>query len=216
VHLRRGDYRRHCPRLAGWHSTYNGFNQYPSLPDKFDPTPYEDDRDTHQAYYMEHCLPTVEQIVEKLRSVRAENPGLRRVYVLTNAWGWWLNGLKSALQKDGWEDLKSTLDIQLDAAQVHVAMAVDMAIAEKAEVFVGNGVSDLPPLIFVALTYSFALRAVLKFNVQYRDASDGKRAAHIIKSILVTICCCIHYLLSLSQYLWRLALLMYLDMDAPV
>jgi hypothetical protein len=142
VHLRRGDYSRHCPRLAGWRSTYNGLNQYPSLPDKFDPTPYEDDQDARSAYYMQHCLPTVEQIVEKLRSVRAENPGLRRVYVLTNAWGWWLNGLKAALQKDGWEDLNSSLDVQLDAAQIQVAMAVDMAIAEKAEVFIGNGVSD--------------------------------------------------------------------------
>lgn len=92
-------------------------------------------------YYMQHCLPTVEQLVERLRAVRKDNPGLRRVYVLTNAWGWWLNGLKSALQADGWDDLKSSLDIHLDAAQTYVAMAVDMAIAEKAEIFVGNGVS---------------------------------------------------------------------------
>ena len=31
--------------------------------------------------------------------------------------------------------------MQLDMAQKHVSMAVDMAIAEKAEVFIGNGVS---------------------------------------------------------------------------
>jgi hypothetical protein len=97
---------------------------------------------------MQHCLPTAEQIVEKLRSVRAENPGLRRVYVLTNAWGWWLNGLKAALQEDGWEDLNSSLDVQLDAAQIQVAMAVDMAIAEKAEVFIGNGVSVSHLVVF--------------------------------------------------------------------
>jgi hypothetical protein len=52
-----------------------------------------------------------------------------------------LNGLKGALQKDGWDDLKSSLDVRLDGEQGYVAMAVDMAIAEKAEVFVGNGVS---------------------------------------------------------------------------
>ncbi|RDB29870.1 hypothetical protein Hypma_013959 [Hypsizygus marmoreus] len=141
LHLRRGDYRRHCPRLAGWESRYNGLNQFPTLPDRFDPEPYKGD--AHMAYYMEHCLPTVEQIVERLRAVRKENPGLRRVYVLTNAWGWWLNGLKGALQKDGWDDLTSSLDIKLDSAQTYVAMAVDMAIAEKAEVFVGNGFSSL-------------------------------------------------------------------------
>jgi hypothetical protein len=32
-----------------------------------------------------------------------------------------------------------TTDIVLDSEQKHVAMAVGMAIAEKAEVFVGNG-----------------------------------------------------------------------------
>ena len=191
VHLRRGDYKRHCPRLAGWASTYNGLNQYPSLPDRFNPTPYKDDREAHDAYYMRHCLPTVEQIVERLRIVRAENPGLRRVYVLTNAWGWWLNGLKSALQKDGWEDLKSSLDIQLDAAQIHVAMAVDMAIAEKAEIFVGNGVSvHLMVYIFACLMCSFVL-PVLKFNLQYRDAPDGEGAENLVKQVLVIFCCCI-------------------------
>jgi hypothetical protein len=37
--------------------------------------------------------------------------------------------------------LKSSLDLRLDMEQQHVAMAVDMAIAEKSEVFIGNGVS---------------------------------------------------------------------------
>lgn len=93
-----------------------------------------------EEYYLQHCLPTVEQIVEKLNGLRKENPGLKRVYVLTNGWGWWLNGLKSALQKDGWDDMKSSFDIQLDSEQTYISMAVDMAIAEKAEIFVGNGV----------------------------------------------------------------------------
>jgi len=67
-----------------------------------------------------------------------------------------LNGLKGALQKDGWDDLKSSLDVRLDGEQNYVAMAVDMAIAEKAEVFVGNGVSAsfffaylVPPFFFL-------------------------------------------------------------------
>jgi hypothetical protein len=32
-----------------------------------------------------------------------------------------------------------TTDIVLDSEQKHVAVAVDMTIAEKAEVFIGNG-----------------------------------------------------------------------------
>jgi hypothetical protein len=118
-----------------------GLNQFPALPDKFDPTPhFQEEHSLMEEYYLQHCLPTVEQIVEKLNGLRKENPGLKRVYVLTNGWGWWLNGLKSALQKDGWDDMKSSFDIQLDSEQTYVSMAVDMAIAEKAEIFVGNGV----------------------------------------------------------------------------
>lgn len=52
--------------------------------------------------------------------------------------------LKSALEEDGWEDVVSSADLQVDAAQHYVGMAVDMAIVEKAEVFVGNGVRVSP------------------------------------------------------------------------
>lgn len=145
VHLRRGDYERHCSRLASWGSTYMGFNLFPSLPDKFDPAPYnnaEEESDSSlESYYLEHCLPTIPQVVERLRAVRESTPSLKRVFVLTNAGRWWLRSLNQELKKDGWDGLASTLDVQLDAEQYHVSMAVDMAIAERAEVFVGNGVS---------------------------------------------------------------------------
>lgn len=62
------------------------------------------------------------------------------MYVLSNEWAWGLSELKEALESDGWLDVVSTVDVQLDAEQYHVSMAVDMAIAERAEVFVGNGV----------------------------------------------------------------------------
>jgi hypothetical protein len=141
VHLRRGDYTRHCPNLAKWGAEYMGINQHPSLVDRFDPGPYVNDTQLKESYYLEHCLPTTEQIVARLHDIRAQHPELRRVYVLSNDWAWALEGLKGALEDDGWEDLVSSVDIQLDAQQYYVATAVDMAIAEKAEVFVGNGVS---------------------------------------------------------------------------
>lgn len=151
VHLRRGDYVRHCPRLAQWGATYMGFNQFPSLPDKFEPPSFSHlkNLDGRTDYYMEHCWPSVEQIVEKLRAVREEHQGLKRVYVLTNGWGWWVSELRDELRRDGWEEVKSSLDVQLDREQKYVSMAIDMAIAERAEVFVGNGVSHHsfhPPL----------------------------------------------------------------------
>jgi hypothetical protein len=146
VHLRRGDFAGHCKYLARYSAAFMGFNQFPELLDRFDNRKYPNDDQARKAQYLEHCLPTVDQIVEKLRVVRETNPKLRRVYVMTNGRKSWLDGLKDALKKDGWEDLKSSLDLRLDMEQQHVAMAVDMAIAEKSEVFIGNGVSLITPL----------------------------------------------------------------------
>jgi hypothetical protein len=110
-----------------------------------------------------------------------------------------LNGLKGALQKDGWDDLKSSLDVRLDGEQNYVAMAVDMAIAEKAEVFVGNGVSLLSSSLIPSLSsfYDYPWNhaklmehpplflTVLKPLLERGDATYGKRARSIYQSIFV-------------------------------
>ncbi|KAF7421334.1 hypothetical protein PC9H_011857 [Pleurotus ostreatus] len=185
VHIRRGDYKRHCPRLAQWHSNYMGIAQLPGLPDRFDPSSFDHDegiaasstddevgneRDgntdpedtphTREEYYLAHCLPSVSQIVKRLSAVRREHnlqqqnqdtnmtlalPPLSKVYVLTNGWSFWLSQLFESLKADGWEDVVSSFNVEgnLDREQKYVGMAVDMAIAERAEVFVGNGFSSL-------------------------------------------------------------------------
>ena len=92
VHIRRGDYERHCARLAAWGSLYMGFNEFPGLPDTFDPRPYaspsaapnasraaaaDADADappqgeTRLRYYMRHCLPSAAQVAARLHAVRA-------------------------------------------------------------------------------------------------------------------------------------------------
>lgn len=146
-----------------------GLNQFPSLPDKFDPylysssssssssaTSIEEEKlesssspPTRESHYLLHCLPTISQIVTKLHILRAtHSTPLDRLYVLSNGWGWWLDELKRALIEDGWGEMISSADVEkrLDAEQKWVAMAVDMAVAEKAEVFLGNGVNFLPSL----------------------------------------------------------------------
>ena len=75
------------------------------------------------------------------------------MYVLSNEWAWALGELRDALLRDGWSDFASTVDLQLDAAQYHVSMAVDMAIAERAHVFVGNGVRLLSVVVSKVLTH---------------------------------------------------------------
>ncbi|KAG9310783.1 hypothetical protein JVU11DRAFT_8632 [Chiua virens] len=144
LHLRRGDYARHCPNLGKWGAEYMGINQHPSLIDRFDPRPFVNDTAAKEAYYLAHCFPTTEQLIARLRQIRAEHPApLRRVYVLSNEWASSLAELKVALERDGWTDVTTTVDMLLDAEQHYVSMAVDMAIAERAEVFVGNGFSSL-------------------------------------------------------------------------
>ncbi|KAJ3751440.1 hypothetical protein DFH05DRAFT_1519638 [Lentinula detonsa] len=176
VHLRRGDYSRHCYRLVGWDAEYMGVNQYEKLPDRFDVDAYLREHSFHSSvspwsstalssrnsstslnlprhtseehnmltpYYLTHCLPEIPEIVARLHQVRLDNPGLKRVYLLSNGWGWWLSSLRDSLKKDGWEDVRHGGELEMDQAQKHVAMAVDMAIAEKAEVFLGNGFSSL-------------------------------------------------------------------------
>ncbi|KAJ7916021.1 hypothetical protein B0H13DRAFT_2323718 [Mycena leptocephala] len=129
VHLRRGDYKRHCLRLVRWGSEYMGVNTHPQLPDRF-VIPTNTTAEETEAHYLQHCLPTPGQLAARLHAVRADHaarhPGsapLSRVYILTNAWGWFVNSVRAEL--------------------AGVGMAVDMRIGEGAEVFLGNGFSSL-------------------------------------------------------------------------
>ncbi|KJA26687.1 hypothetical protein HYPSUDRAFT_63904 [Hypholoma sublateritium FD-334 SS-4] len=212
LHLRRGDYKRHCTRLKEWGTRYLGAMRL--LEDKFDEEhgrprssearpagvkESEEEREERRtAYYLEHCLPSVEQVVLRLREVREEYEdtlrvarslegeanapeskdartprveyALRDVYVLTNGWPSFVTELREALVADGWGRVVGTPDWESAPAPVRFAVnsdrssdasakeedeedlnseergvsaAIDMGIAERAEVFVGNGFSSL-------------------------------------------------------------------------
>lgn len=140
VHLQRGDYMCSLPTPRRMGATYMGFNQFPSPPDRFRPPKLGslDAIDGWMKYYMAHCWPEVDEIVQRLSEVRKERPDLQWVYVLTNGWGWRVDGLRQALKEVGWADLKSSLDIQVDSEQKYRAMTIDMAIVEQTEVFIGQ------------------------------------------------------------------------------
>lgn len=153
MHVRRGDYKEACVGLATWNSTYYSWNLLEALPDHFTPPEggswgYNTPENTLK--YMEHCLPTFDAIVQKVRDSRddylkAARPGTRRtldvLYLLTNEQSEWLDQLKDALRKDGWYTIRTSKDLILDQEQTDVNMAVDMDIARRAAVFIGNGVS---------------------------------------------------------------------------
>jgi hypothetical protein len=73
----------------------------------------------------------------------AANPdrALDVLYVLTNADAAWVKEFALTVQGEGWGTVVGSPDLILNDEQTEVAMAVDMEIARRAEVFIGNGVS---------------------------------------------------------------------------
>ena len=146
LHLRRGDYEGHCDHLAKWSSSYLAFNALPQL-EQFDPPDggsWGDNTPENFAIYRQHCLPTTEQIVQRVREVtRSERAqGLENVYIMTNGAVPWVEELKGALvQTFGFKQVTSSRDLVLNWEQKYVAQAVDMLVGQRAQVFIGNGVS---------------------------------------------------------------------------
>ncbi|KAH9857655.1 hypothetical protein C2E23DRAFT_748114 [Lenzites betulinus] len=149
LHVRRGDYAGHCEHLARWSSTYLAYNTLPELPDRFDPPQggsWGENTPENVEIYMAHCFPGVAQIVRRVAEVAATEAakGLKHVYVMTNADKEWIAELKEALEGMGrWESVSASRDLVLNWEQKYVAQAVDMLIAQRAQVFIGNGWSSL-------------------------------------------------------------------------
>ncbi|KAG5636177.1 hypothetical protein H0H81_008912 [Sphagnurus paluster] len=149
MHIRRGDFKGACLHLATWNSTFYSWNLLPNLPDRllFPANIVWNTTEYHDAH-LERCLPDFDAIIRKARNsrddyVNASTGGRRRtldiMYLLTNEKGEWIEKLKAALSKDGWNTIVTTNDLELDSEGIDTGMAIDMDIARKAAVFVGNG-----------------------------------------------------------------------------
>ncbi|KAH9966164.1 hypothetical protein BGW80DRAFT_1230443 [Lactifluus volemus] len=156
LHIRRGDYLEHCKDIANWSARFMGFNEFPGLPDRFFPPAVHSQGNAppeELTRYRAHCFPEINQIVSRVRDVRASllpTTTLTRVYVLTNGRPDWLQELKNALQEDAriqgmdeWEHIGTSRDLRLTREQRHNSQAVDMAIAQRSEIFIGNGFSTM-------------------------------------------------------------------------
>ncbi|THH11621.1 hypothetical protein EW145_g565 [Phellinidium pouzarii] len=149
VHVRRGDFEEHCKSLTSWRSGFMGWLQSPILPDHFykrDSADHEEPNKLVKDHYAKHCWPTIEQIVAKIDEVRQteEGRGLDRVYIMTNGPSEWVTELKEKLMWSGvWNRVTSSRELTLNTEQRYVAQAVDMAIAMRSQVFIGNGFSSL-------------------------------------------------------------------------
>ena len=154
IHLRRGDFKQACKMLSDYNATFYSWNLFDFLPDKFTPpsggtmgknTPENDAR------YFERCLPSDDDILRKIRDSRsdyllaAQREGRREtvdvLYILTNDDSEWLMEVKKTMMNEGWRVVKTSRDLTLNREGKEASMAVDMEIARKASVFIGNGVS---------------------------------------------------------------------------
>ncbi|KAJ7707737.1 hypothetical protein B0H17DRAFT_1156275 [Mycena rosella] len=133
MHVRRGDFSKSCENLARYGSTYYSWNLLPFLPDSFTP--------------LEEGHP--DRLKKKVRDSRSdylhaskEHHTLDVLYILTNEHDEWLDQLIAALRKENWETIVTSHQLELDAEQIDVGMAVDMDIARRAAVFIGNGWSS--------------------------------------------------------------------------
>ncbi|KEP46874.1 GDP-fucose protein O-fucosyltransferase [Rhizoctonia solani 123E] len=157
IHVRRGDYlgdegqdNGHCLHFSKWGSTFSGWNQLSQLRDKFDAPPrgnIEWGTNTPELveHYLRRCLPSPAQVASRLRAIRAENRRISHIFVATNAEKRYLSELRVVLVADGWAPDKIIMskDLKLNWQATSVAMAVDMSILSRAEVFVGNGFSSM-------------------------------------------------------------------------
>ncbi|RXW24100.1 hypothetical protein EST38_g1789 [Candolleomyces aberdarensis] len=165
VHIRRGDYKSACVRLAEWNSTFYSWNQLPFLPDHFIPPPYPRKKvqgktsEANIQKYLERCLPDDAAIVKKVEDSRRDweiemghlakgaddsqinNHYLETLFILTNERDpAFLDELKSSFGKSWKNIVISSLEIEyVDAQEKDVGMAVDMDLARRAAVFLGNG-----------------------------------------------------------------------------
>lgn len=161
MHVRRGDFGEACYRLAYHNATFYSWNLLPILPDTFNvPPELVWNTTAYTQTYLDRCLADAPAIAKKARDsrdayVEAGNSTekykrtLDVMYLLTNAKGEWLDMLKGLLRKDGWHTIVTSADLELDVEQTDVNMAVDMDIARKAAVFIGNGVSVLILLLLL-------------------------------------------------------------------
>lgn len=147
VHVRRGDYETWCQNTYTNRMSFTGFNSFPSLPDKY--TPPRPGSKGNAKSTLKHCLPSISEIVDKILSVT--EPHIKRIYVMTNAPRPWLSDLKLALNMaHHWsEGVGTSRDLDISWEGKFVAEAVDMHVGQRAEKFIGNGVS--PVVVSAAL-----------------------------------------------------------------
>ncbi|PIL34076.1 hypothetical protein GSI_03787 [Ganoderma sinense ZZ0214-1] len=152
------NYAAHCNFVASIGAPFVSVNAFSSLPDTTigtytNSTPggfWHTTSPTREeeAAHRRRCYPSIPQIVAKVRAVRATaaGSGLRRLHVVTDGGPAYAGQLKRALWDafpGEWDSVSSSEDLVLNWEQRFVSEAVDSLVAQRAQVFIGNGFSML-------------------------------------------------------------------------
>lgn len=192
VHIRRGDYDEHCKSIAEYANNYMGWNSMPGLGDKFVIPPRNADG-AYREEIMRHCWPSIDQIALRVLEVKSEwemqhsTRPLHRLYVMTNGKRGWVASLKEKLQESGdWDVVLTSKDLILDHEQQYVGQAIDMAIAERAAVLVGNGVSKVSLVVHLQRVHCRFIVPVFKYDSKYCSDTEYSQLTPCVQPLLVT------------------------------
>lgn len=157
LHLRRGDFEDHCKYLAGKHE---GFTTWATLP-VLAPAILAPALDTYNVTtVMDHCYPSLRRILTAISAQARTRPHVRTLHILHD--GAWdhptvylqFYKLAEALKNSEWAKeqgwvggpmrrVTQSADVPIKRGEYDFAVCVDVEIAARAEVFVGNGYSSL-------------------------------------------------------------------------
>ena len=111
--------------MGPW-GVFDGWNQLPSLPDRFEP-PTDQGEGPRSEYLKKRCWIDTDAIVERLEQLRKDYPKekLDKIYVSTNENEKWLGQLEKALEaQGGWTSIKSTLHLDTTWEEIGVDNAI--------------------------------------------------------------------------------------------
>lgn len=150
--IQNGEYKDVCHDLAEHNSSFYGWNQLPTLPDKFSHPVGNENSEEILEGYIQHCYPEEDRIIRKIQQSRQDYINAARygevryldtLFLVINNHSdlEFLPQLKRKLHNLGWHSVVTSMELKFYEQQKDVAVAVDMDIARRAAVFIGNGVS---------------------------------------------------------------------------
>ncbi|KAF8462231.1 hypothetical protein JB92DRAFT_2776847, partial [Gautieria morchelliformis] len=166
LHLRRGDFEEHCVKLASWNSAWQGLNEAEGVGDRYTPPPGGLKTPAERAEFARRCWPSLDDIMQcyahdgpsSVMRVEHEGRFIRDSQgeegVSGDAFSQWVDELDA----DG--EVRSTKRRESERV---VGLAVDMEIAARAEVFIGNGWSSFTSNVNLLRMAHGAPRASIRF-----------------------------------------------------